>query len=92
MSARTSRDILNSPLTWVNGVLSDSSESGKKIWTEDAEFDWDDKHYSRGVLSIQPGGAIQHRPEGTDGAYERGTLDGKELTYPVGPAVFRVVL
>lgn len=81
MSYRTNRDMLGTPLTWITGTLTDSSEAGKKIWTE-----------GDGVLSIQPGGAIEHRPVGTDGAYERATLNGTRLVYDVGtPVVFSII-
>ena len=82
MSYRTSRDILGNPLTWVAGSLSPSSESGKVLWTEAA-----------GVLSVQPDGSIEHRPTGTDGAYERATQSGSRLVYDVGtPVIFSVVV
>lgn len=81
MSYRTDEDILEGPSRWVRGTLSPSVEAGKVIWTEAA-----------GVLSIQPDGAIEHRPA-DGGAYERATLVGSKLVYDVGtPVVFSVVL
>ena len=82
---RTDRPLLSNPTKWTRNFKK-SSLAGKWILFND----------DKSVVSIQPNGNVDTRPEGTDGPFEQFDLIGDKFVSAnegcVAPAVYGVVV